>query len=341
MLELRDVTRSLGREPVFLGVNLEIARNAPLALLGLRDAAHRNAVLRLLSGVDRPQSGSVRLDGHEVARVRRDKGRIIRVGPNLIGPSGQRVGKLIGREAAERVRLAGRLDVSAKALDPEQRARLGLAIARSGRASLILLDAPGQELGFEVRERFFADLNHMVTDTGAVVVLAAATAGEARGLGGDVAVVHDGSIVQHGAAEAVFRRPANLAAALATSHPALNTLAMTAREGSGVLADGASFRPPDGLAMPAEGPCTLAFRPDDTALERASASCLRFVVRAAGEETLAGRRFVRLSFAGSRWLTPLLAAPPPAGMTLNAFVDRARLMVFDADGNTLGAAESG
>ena len=335
MLELRDVSRSLGREPILTGARLDIPPNAPVAILGLGPASQRDTLLKLLSGAERPQSGSIRLNGKDVAHVRRERGRIVRVGPGGAKLTGQRVGKLIGREAAERVRLGARLDAAVNALDLDQRIRLAIALARAGRPSLILLDAPGQELSLEIRERFLVDLKLMLADTSAVVVLTASTADEARGLGGDVVVLHRGHILQTGSAADVFARPANLAAALATSHPALNTLVMMAREGCGVLADGSSFQPPDGMALPAEGACTLAFRPDDTMLERASASCLRFIVLAAGEESVAGRRFVRMTFAGSSWLTPQPAAAPPAGMVLNVFVDRARLMVFDAGGKAM------
>jgi ABC-type sugar transport system ATPase subunit len=148
-------------------------------------------------------------------------------------------------------------------------------------------------------------------------------------------VLDRGRMVQMGPAAEVFAHPANLTVALATSHPVLNTLTMTAREGQGVLADGSIFQPPEGLVLPSAGGCTLAFRPDDTGLERRGASCLRFVVRAVGAEALGGRRFVRVSFAGAAWLTPQPVAAPPAGMVLNAFVDRSCLMVFDSEGKAV------
>ena len=330
MLELRDVTRPLGRDPILARATLDFPTDTPTAVLGL-SAPQREAFLKLLAGAEKPQSGSVRLGGRDVVQVRREKGGIVRVPAGGEKVSGQRVGKLIGQDAASRVRLAGKLDAKVSDLDLDQRLRLSIAIARSGRPSLILLDAPGVELERDIRARFVADLRTMLAETGAVVVLAAGSADEAHGLGGRVVVLDRGSVVQAGPAEEVFAHPANLRAALATSHPALNTLAMSGREGRGVLSDGSSFQPPEGVCLP-DGPCTLAFRPDDTSLERQGAGCLRFVVRAAGEESLGGRRFVRVTFAGASWLTPQPAAAPPPGMMLNAFIDRERLMVFDGEG---------
>ncbi len=334
MLELKDVSRSVGRDPVLAGVGLQIARNSPTAIVGL-SPPERTALLRLLAGLDRPQSGFVKLDGKDVAEARKQKGRIAQVGQAGVKSSGQRLGKLIGKQTAERVRLAGRMGARISDLDLDQRLRLAIALAREEKPSLILLNAPGAELEREARVRFVSDLNAMLAETGAVVVLLAGSADEAAGLGGGVAVVSRGRLVQVGPAANVFAHPATLSAAMATSHPALNMLQMSARDGSGILSDGSTFQPPEGVALPTEGACTLAFRPEDTLFERQGAASVRFVVRAAGEESISGRRFVRLTFAGSTWLTPQPESALPVGAMLNAFVDRTRLMVFGAEGEVI------
>jgi ABC-type sulfate/molybdate transport systems ATPase subunit len=337
MLELKDVSRSSGRDPVVARVSVQIARNVPTSVVGL-SPPERAMLLRLLAGAERPQSGTIRLDGKDISEARKGKGRIVQVGQAGAKASGQKLGKLIGKSTAERVRLGGKLEARISDLDLDQRLRLAIALARDEKPLLILLNAPSTELDQDVRERFVADLGPMLADTGAVVVLLAGSADEAVGLGGDVVVLCKGRCVQSGAAKDVFAHPANLAAALATSHPALNILRMSARDGSGVLPDGSTFQPPDGVALPPAGACTLAFRPEDTLFERQGAACVRFIVRAAGEESIRGRRFVRLTFAGSTWLTPQPAAALPPGAVLNAFVDRARLMVFGAEGDAIPQA---
>lgn len=334
MLELRDVTRTAGREPVLARVSLTFSRDRPTAVLGL-SAPGREALLRLLAGADKPQSGSLKLDGKDIGQARREKGKIIRIGASGLPKSGQKVARVVDAEAAARVRLAGKLGAHVSDLDLDQRLRLAIARARVEKPGLILLDAPSVGLDLEIRERFVADLRTMLADAGAVVVLVAASADEARGLDGQVVVIGGGRVLQEGAAVDVFAHPANLDVAVATSFPRLNTLAMTAHDGRGVLADGSRFQPPEGLPWPAEGECTLAFHPDDTRLERAGAGCLRFVVRAAGDETIGGRRFVRVTFANASWLTPQPAAAPHAGAVLNAFVERSRLMAFDAAGKAV------
>lgn len=335
MLELRDVSRSAGREPVLTHVTLTFSRETPTAVLGLSGEG-REALLRLLAGADKPLAGFVKLDGKDIAQARKDKGRIVRVSALGLAKSGQRVSKIIGAEAASRVRLSSRMEASVNELDLDQRLRLAIAKARTEKPAVLLLDAVGAGLDREVRSRFVADLGAMLEGSGAVIVMVTDSADAALGLGGQVVVLGHGRIIQQGAVADVFAHPANLAAALATSFPMLNTLPMQLHDGRGMLADGSRFAPPDGLPMPAEGACTLAFRPDDTTLERASPGCLRFVVRAAGEESLGGRRFVRVTFAGATWLAPQFAATiPPSGAVLNAFIDRSKLMTFDAAGEAV------
>jgi ABC-type sulfate/molybdate transport systems ATPase subunit len=328
VLELRDVTRAAGREPLLAGVSLSFSRDRMTAIVGLSPHG-REALLRLLAGVDKPQTGSVKLDGRDVTQLRKEK-RIARVGASSLPKSGEKLAKLADAEAAAKARLAGKPTAAIGNLDA--RLRAAVAKAKAERPTLILLDAPSTGLELDARENFITDLREMLAGAGAIVILVAGSADEALGLDGNVVVLSDAAVVQSGPAAEVFAHPANLTAALATTFPRLNTLAMTAHGGRGVLSDGSSFAPPEGLSWPEEGACTLAFHPEDMTLERAGAGCLRFVVRAAGEEMIGGRRFVRVAFANANWLTPHPAIAPHAGAVLNAFVERTRLMAFDASG---------
>jgi ABC-type sugar transport system ATPase subunit len=312
VLELKEVSRVQGGVPVLDRASLVISREMPTAIVGLT-AYERSVLARVLSGQDKPQAGSIRLGGKDIAQVRRQKGRISVVGGDTQKRS--KPGKGPGRE---------------------QQMRAAFSKARSDRAALIILDAPATDLGLEARENFVGDLKALCESAGAIVVLLAGDADEAMALGGQVVVLERGEIVQVGPAADVFTHPTNLTAAIATSFPKLNTIAMTAREGRGVLADGSSFQPPEQLKLPDAGACTVAFHPDDMTLQRAGAGCLRFIVRAAGDEIVGGRRFVRVTFAGSDWLTPQSELQPHAGAILNAFVERSRLMAFDASGKAIG-----
>lgn len=334
MLQLRNLSRTLNGEHILAQVTLDIPAARPTALVGLSRAG-RDSVAKLLMGADKLQGGSIKLGGTDIARARKEKGRIQRVGPTVPAPSSQRVGKLIGAEAASSARLSTKLNAKVSELTPDQQMRLAIVQAAATRPDLLILDAPASQLPTDTRDAFAETLAALVAGCPASVVLLAAHSCEALGLAGDIVVIDAGAVVQTGSASEVSNHPLNLASAVATSWPQLNTLPATARDGRYLLSDGSSMQLPDDLPEPAEGDCTLAFHPEDVTLERASPGCVRFVVRAGAEETRGEHRFLGVGFANATWLCPLVTAAPHPGARLNAFVDRSRLLVFDASGRTI------
>ncbi len=336
MLELRQASRSLGSEPLLSNVDLTCTSEGPSSLLGL-SAAGREAMLRLLSGVEKLKDGEIRLGGRDIAQARRGKARIAQVGPGGIAKSGRKVGKILDAGMAGRVGLSGRLSAPVSQLDAAERVRLAIGKALQDQPALLLLDAPASAMTPDRRGRFTADLGQMLAGARGIVVLLAGGADEAVGLGGNAVVLGEGRVQQAGPVAEVFARPVNLTSAVATAWPSLNTLTMTMDDGRGRLADGTSLTPPKGIGLPASGLCVLAFRPDDSTMARETPGCVRFVVRAIGEQQISARTYKRLGFAGETWLSPLVAAePPPPGAVLNLFVDCGKVLVFDGEGRRHG-----
>jgi ABC-type branched-subunit amino acid transport system ATPase component len=68
LLELGDVDFSYGAMQVLHGVSLEVRRGEILALVGTNGAG-KSTVLRLAAGLERPDRGEVRYDGHDVTSI--------------------------------------------------------------------------------------------------------------------------------------------------------------------------------------------------------------------------------------------------------------------------------
>ena len=66
MLEVTELHSGYGRVPVLRGVSFAVQPGEILMILGANGAG-KSTLLRTLSGFIRPQRGSVRLDGHDVA----------------------------------------------------------------------------------------------------------------------------------------------------------------------------------------------------------------------------------------------------------------------------------
>jgi ABC-type sulfate/molybdate transport systems ATPase subunit len=327
MLELKTVSRTAGGLSLN-GFSLAIVSGRPTAIVGLSPAA-REAFARLVSGADRPQSGEVRLGGELLGKARRRKGVLVRVGSAGIAPTAQAVGRVVGREAAALAGLSRELESRLASLSAGQRMKLALAQAALAGAKLVILEAPTAQLSHEEADDIFGVLPGLLAPAQGVVVMLAATAGEALALNGDIVVLESGAIIQSGGAGEVSAFPVSLASAVATSWPQLNRLGMTAKDGRWLLSDGSRLQLPEDAPTNLSGVCTLAFHPEDMALERASEGCIRFVVRA-GEPAWGG--YLKVFFAGAEWVCPLAGTPPHAGALLNVFVDRARLILFDAEG---------
>ena len=72
MLEATDITKSYGsgesRNPVLKGISLTIPTGAFAVILGASGSG-KSTLLNILSGLERPESGSVRYDGEEITAL--------------------------------------------------------------------------------------------------------------------------------------------------------------------------------------------------------------------------------------------------------------------------------
>jgi len=62
MLEVRDLARSFGPEPLFEGVSLDVAAGERVAIVG-ESGSGKSTLLNILAGLDRPDRGTVQVDG--------------------------------------------------------------------------------------------------------------------------------------------------------------------------------------------------------------------------------------------------------------------------------------
>jgi phospholipid/cholesterol/gamma-HCH transport system ATP-binding protein len=70
-VELRDLHKSFGSQQVLRGVSLRVKQGETLAVLG-RSGTGKSVLLKLLIGLQRPDSGTICLHGQEIAQLSRD-----------------------------------------------------------------------------------------------------------------------------------------------------------------------------------------------------------------------------------------------------------------------------
>jgi ABC-2 type transport system ATP-binding protein len=220
-IEVRDLAKSFGSGKKLVraldSVDLEVAEGSVLGLLGPNGAGKTTAV-RVLATLLRPDSGEVRVLGHDVRthpdRVRRLiglSGQYAAVDENLTGRENLWMfGRLYGLASKEsRGRadelltafdLADAADRVAKTYSGGMRRRLDLASALIGRPRLLFLDEP--TTGLDPRSRLMMwDVIRNLVKSGSTLLLTTQYLEEADELADQIAVVDHGRIIARGTAD--------------------------------------------------------------------------------------------------------------------------------------------
>ena len=198
------------------GVDLAVPRGTVLGLLGPNGAGKTTAV-RILTTILRPDGGSARILGFDVARQPEEirsriglAGQYAAVDDNLTGRENLiMVGRLTHQpratvpmradELLDRFRLTDAGDRPVKTYSGGMRRRLDLAAALVHRPPVLLLDEPTTGLDPRGRVELWAVIEELVAD-GATLLLTTQYLEEADRLADNIAVVDHGKVIAEGTA---------------------------------------------------------------------------------------------------------------------------------------------
>ncbi len=187
-LEVRDLTTAYGPVRALDGISLTAAPGRITAVLGANGAG-KTSLLRTVSGLVRPTSGTVLLDGEDVTRsavesmVTRGMAHVPEgrgVIAELTVEENLRVGALfrgkVGRDEFDRVydlfpRLVERRDNPAHTLSGGERQMLVIGRALLARPRILLLDEPSLGLAPRIVAQIFGLLRQLVDAEGLSVLL--------------------------------------------------------------------------------------------------------------------------------------------------------------------------
>lgn len=223
-LEIRDLAKRFGDQPVLSGVDLAVTRGEILALLG-PSGSGKTTLLRLLAGFERPDAGLISVDGEDVvslAPARRGFGMVFQhyalfphltVGENVgFGLHGRGLSKgQVSERIDEVLALVDLQDFSSRRVSEisgGQQQRVALARALAPEPRLLLLDEPLSNLDPDLRERTRRRLRGTLRQVGITTVLVTHEQEEAFDLGDRVAVLHQGRLEQVDRPQDLYRAPA-------------------------------------------------------------------------------------------------------------------------------------
>jgi len=239
-LSVRDVTREYRRPRRSLlrpgpavralrGVSFDVAPGEHFGIVG-ESGCGKSTLLRIISGLDRPSSGTVTVDGRDITRLRERQLRFLRQRLQLVlqDPMSSLDPRMRVRDiVAEPLVAQGHRDrdervaelMAAVGLRPEsadryphqfsggQRQRISIARALAPRPRIIVADEPVSALDVSVRAQVLNLIADLVDELSLTLVFVSHDLSVVRHVCDRVAVMHEGQIVELGPTEQVYDDP--------------------------------------------------------------------------------------------------------------------------------------
>ena len=229
-LVVSGLSRAFGGAPVVDDVSLEVAAGQVTCLLG-PSGCGKSTTLRMIAGVDRPDRGSIRIDGRVICDTTtftppeaRSVGLMFQdfaLFPHLTVAQNVAFGLGTDRaarqrrvdELLERVNLSGYGPKHPHQLSGGEQQRVALARALAPRPRVMLMDEPFSGLDNRLRDGIRDTTLDVLKEEGTAVVLVTHEPDEAMRMADEIALMRGGRIVQRGAPYNIYNAPVDKAAA--------------------------------------------------------------------------------------------------------------------------------
>ncbi len=353
-VRFEGVIRRYGRTTALDGIDLSIAARSLTVLCG-PPRSGKSVLLRLLVGLERPDSGRILIDGRDVTALppaQRPIGYVpqsfalfphMSVRDNVAYPLRQRglgraeIDRRIG-PVAEILRITSKLQQRPSQLSGGEKQRTAIARGVLQEASIFALDDPLVGLDFKLRESLMDELRDMQAALAATFVYCTSDSLEALTMAEQLAVLDRGRLIEAGIAERIYHEPQRLRSAELIGFPRCNILYGSRGNRHCETALG-TIALDDDAASDATGNAAVAVRPEHVALgdpTEPEHGTLTGRGRVLLMENLGAESVVHLEVRRDGAVTVLVAAPPTdlvAGVALGAElgwrVRPERMVVFD------------
>jgi multiple sugar transport system ATP-binding protein len=245
------VTKRFGDIEAVSDVSLTIPDGEFVVLLGPTGAG-KTTLLRLVAGLERPEAGTISIDGHDATNsppALRDVSFVFQqyslyphltVYENLAFPLKAPGRKLAAAEIKQRVETVAKLvRIDHKLSNPAtrlsggemQRVAIGRALVRQ--PSIYLMDEPLSSLDAKLRADLRVELKHIQADLGATILYVTHDQTEAMTMASRIGILDRGKLVQVGTPHEIYERPVNAYVAARLGTPGINLLPVGVLPASG------------------------------------------------------------------------------------------------------------
>ncbi|QND58299.1 ABC transporter ATP-binding protein [Mesorhizobium huakuii] len=249
-VHIKNVTKSFGEHVAVNGLDLHISDGEFVVLLGPTGAG-KTTTLRLIAGLERPDSGTIEIGGHNATTLspaERDTAFVFQqyslyphlsVYDNLAFPLRSPARKIpedqIRRrveEVAKMVRIHHKLANRSTKLSGGEMQRVAIGRALVRKPAIYLMDEPLSSLDAKLRADLRLELKRIQSELGATMLYVTHDQIEAMTMADRIGILADGVLVQIGSPRTIYSEPANLHVAARLGQPAINLLP------TGLLPDG-------------------------------------------------------------------------------------------------------
>lgn len=222
LLQLRELSKSFANTPAVNNISLTLDRGQILCLLG-PSGCGKTTLLRLIAGLETPDTGTIHFDGHNLAGIaphKRDFGLMFQefalfphknVGENVaFGLQMKREAESEGRvrENLELVGLAGFDARDVNSLSGGERQRVALARSLAPNPRLLMLDEPLGALDRALRERLMLEIRQILKAVELTAIYVTHDQAEAFAVADRIVVMNRGRIEQEATPEELYQQPA-------------------------------------------------------------------------------------------------------------------------------------
>jgi len=224
-LQIRNIVKDFGGHKAVNHVSIDIAKGEIFALLG-SSGCGKTTLLRMLAGFEKPTSGSIVLDGKDLAGLppyERPLNMMFQsyaLFPHLTVADNIAFG--LKRDGLPSNEVATRVEAMLKLVQLEkfgqrrphqlsggQQQRVALARSLAKRPQLLLLDEPLGALDKKLREETQIELVNIIHEVGVTCVMVTHDQEEAMTMASRIAVMSEGRLLQVGAPAEIYETPAN------------------------------------------------------------------------------------------------------------------------------------
>lgn len=223
ILQLQQIRKTFADTEVLKGIDLEAGQGEFITLLGASGCG-KTTTLRIIAGLELPDSGQVILEGHNITDWEPNKRDVNTVFQNYaLFPHmnvadnvgyGLKIRKVPKVQIAERVERALRLvqlEEYGKRMPDQlsggQKQRIAIARAVINEPKVLLLDEPLGALDLKLRRQMQLELKRLQKQLGITFIYITHDQEEAINMSDRIGVMHEGVLEQMGTPNEVYYRP--------------------------------------------------------------------------------------------------------------------------------------